>query len=95
MLTMMSILLGGLFDRSICGNDPLGQFLRPGMISERDYAQNCSIFGVGSGAGENKDWRFDSDDSDDGGDGDGDDVDGDGKALCCIVMAVAADLSVT
>ena len=44
MLTMMSILLGGLFDRSICGNDPLGQFLRPGMISERDYAQNCSIF---------------------------------------------------
>ena len=27
--------------------------------------------------------------------GDGDDVDGDGKALCCIVMAVAADLSVT
>ena len=45
MLTMMSILLGELFDRSICGNDPLGQFLRPGMISERDYAQNFSIFG--------------------------------------------------
>ena len=56
-------------------------------------------------------WRFDCDDVDDGGDeddggdvddegdvddlGDGDDVDGDGKALCCIVMAVAADLSVT
>ena len=45
MLSMMSILLGELFDRSICGNDPLGQFLRPGMISERDYAQNFSIFG--------------------------------------------------
>ena len=50
-------------------------------------------------------WRFDCDDVGDGGDGDDvgdvddegdvDDVDGDGKALCCIVMAVAADLSVT
>ena len=44
----------------------------------------------------------DADDGDDEGDvgddddvDDGDDVDGDGKALCCIVMAVAADLSVT
>ena len=41
-------------------------------------------------------WRFDSGDVGDVDDeGDGDDVDGDGKALCCIVMAVAADLSVT
>ena len=47
-----------------------------------------------------KDKNYDEGDYDDGDyENDGDDDDGDdnsaGKALCCIVMAVVADLSVT